>query len=496
MLVAASGVAACKQEIHFTRIPVAGVADSEAKATDTRVFLSIPTNLAPALEVIETAVPQELARWRDNIDGAACDRRKGPWLECMTANTSVALSRDGPAEATLDGSRLLVTLPIKYEINAKGYGWAAYLTDQRSGRMTVGVPFDVTLGADYVLDVRMGSDLVWSDKSAAFLQKGRVYFQPTADQRLKALLRAAGAPLRAAMADLPVRGASARAWSALHMPIELSKTPSLWLRGLPQRVSGAGFAVEAGQFVYLIGVDAKVGLHRGERPMPLLVTPLPEPARVSPPAAKAPVKTRLRLPYDVPAPGFAQAIAAAFAKTDLLESRADARAAPVKVRTIDVQLFPARDRLALELTLDVVEPRRLLGIVGKAYLVGRPTLDRETGILDLRDIGFPAAPPREQKTAPSLVRIGEEPFAGRLAAAARLDVTGPLDALLPRLNTLIRRSLDDAMELTGQFDQVTVASIDPIQGGFRFNLDLEGILALRATSPRSSGAMQQTGARP
>jgi hypothetical protein len=132
-------------------------------------------------------------------------------------------------------------------------------------------------------------------------------------------------------------------------------------------------------------------------------------------------------------------------------------------------------------------------MTGKAYLVGKPVLDRQTGILELRDIGFPAAPPKEAKSAPGIIRIGEEPFAGRFAAAARLNVAGPLESILPRLNTQIRQALDETTEISGQFDAATIKSVEPIKGGFRFNLELDGVLALKSTVIRPGGAMHQTG---
>jgi hypothetical protein len=506
MLVALSVVAAgCKQEVQFTRTPVAGALTPDAKASDTRVFLSIATNLAPALEAIESAVAQDVAKWREYVDDAACDRRKTQWLECMTANTAVSLTRDGPAEAAIEGSRLMITLPIKYEISAKGMGWAAYMSDTKVGRITVGVPFEVVLASGYRLDVRMGDNLVWSEKTADFLKKGKVYFAKTGDQRIKTQLKAAAEPLRQAIAAQPIRETTERAWKSLHTPIELSKGPSLWLRGLPEKVVGAGFAFEQGQFVYRIALDTKIAIHKGERPAPFFVNPLPEPQRLTAQAmataAQTTSKTLLRLPFDVLAPGLEEAVAAAFPKTDLIETRADAKSTPVKVRPVKVQLFPARDRVALELQLDVVEPKRLLGMSGKAYLLGRPVLDRETGILELRDIGFPPAPvaTRDAKTAAAatngqLVRIGEEPFAGRFAAAARLNVTAPLESLLPRLNTQIRQYLDEQTEISGQFDAATIKSVEPIKGGFRFNLELDGVLALRSTLVRTpGGVMHQTG---
>jgi Domain of unknown function (DUF4403) len=486
----------CKKEVQFTRVPFAGVLEADVKASETRVFLSIPANLAPVLEAVETAVGTEVAKSREFIDDIACDKRKGNYTECMGAIVTTVLTRTGPAEATIEAQRLILTLPIRYEINAKGQGWAAYLQDRKVGVVTVGIPFEVTLGPNYRLDVKIGSELIWSEKTSPIL-KGKMAFARMADAKIKGQLKAASEPLRQAIAAHPVREATEKAWKALSMPVELTKGPSLWLRGTPERVNGAGFALEDGAFVYRIGLDTKVAIHRGERPAPGFTVPLPEPSRSSTPGlAAAPSQTILRLPFEINSANMLAAVVAAFPKTDIIETRADAKAQPLKVKTTGVQLFASRDRLALELQLDVVEPSRLLGMTGKAYLTGRPALDKDTGILDIRDIGFPTAPPKEAKAvAAGLLRIGEEPFAGRFAQAARLNMSGILADLLPKLNGQIRQSLADNMEIIGQFEGSTIKSVEPTVGGFRLNLELTGVLALKVAPAlrANTGALQQTG---
>ena len=485
-----TALAGCKQEIQFTRTPFAGVIETEAKAGETSVFLAVPVDVAPVIAAAETAFAGPVGKAREFVDDIACDRRKGPYVECSGAVVTTDLIRSGPIEVTADGTRLLITVPLRYDIAARGHGWANYLTDRKTGAVSVTIPFDVVLTASYGLETRIAGDLVWSEKVIPVL-KGRLGLAGLADAKIKAQLKGLTEALRTTLAAQPVRDGAEKAWRALHQPIELSRGPSLWMRGQPERVFGGGFAMADGAVVYRLGMDAKISVHRGERPAPLSVKPLPGPLRQAT-ARQQPAQTVLRLPFDVGALALGQAVAQAFPKSDVIETRADAKSQPVKVRPTAVSLFPARDRLALELQLDVVEPSRLLGMTGKAYLVGRPVLDPTTGILDLRDIGFPGEPQKPGKTPEGVLRVGEEPFAGRFASAARLDIGSVLNGLRPRINAMLSQPLDDAMDLSGSFETMTVAGVEPVKDGFRLLLDLKGALTLTARARPQSGEVPPT----
>jgi hypothetical protein len=498
LCVAAVGLAACKQEIQFTRTPFAGVVELDSRAGETTMFLATPVDVASVITVAEASLAGQVARSREYVDDIACDRRKGPYVECNGAIVTTEVTRTGAVTAAADGNRLLVTVPLTYEITARGHGWASYLTDRKTGSTTVSVPFDVSLSQTFGLDVRLAGDLTWADKTVPVL-KGKVPFSRMADGKIKAQLKGIAEELRKTLAAQPIRDNAEKAWRALHAPIELTRAPSLWLRGQPERIYSGGFAMVDGNIVYRLGFDAKVSVHRGERPAPLLVKPLPGPLRQ--PLAKQELakqelgQTVLRLPYDIGALALQQTLAAAFPKSDVLETRADAKSAPIKVRVASASTFPARDKLALELNIDVVEPSRLLGMSGKAYLIGKPVLDPTTGILEIREIAFPGAPQKGGKTPDGVLRIGEEPFAGRFAAAARLDIGKVIEGMMPRINAMISQPMDDTMELSGAFASMQIVGVDPIKDGFRLMLELKGTLSIvpRAGVVRTTGSLQPTG---
>lgn len=486
-VVALAGLGGCKQEVQFTRIPVLGVIDPDLKPNETSIHLSVPVDLQPLLAAAEQAVGEQI-KARDLVEDIACDRRKGPAIECNDAIVVTELTRAGPMSLSAEGHALQVRIPFRYTVSAKGQGWAAYLGDGKTGTVSAVVPFELALGTGYRLEARLGNEIGWSEKSVQVL-RGKIAFARFADAKLKAQLKGAAEALRKAVAEQPIREATESAWRALHEPIEVGRAPDLWLRTLPERLTGGGFAVEDGGLVYRVRVDARVALHRGAKPSALFQKAVPDPQKqVSRSAAAtqeaAHGRTVLRLPVEFGMSSLLDTVRASFPPADVIETRADAKSAVVKVKPSKVDLLPARDKLALSLQLELVEPKRLFGMIGKAYLVGKPSFDAASGILEVKDITFPPPLSREAAAATGL-RIGEEPFAGRFALAARLDIGAAVRDLLPRINERIDQPLGSDMTLRGRFDDIAVTSVEPIEGALRANVALTGDLALRYASKRA-----------
>lgn len=489
MVVAALALAACKQEIQFTRIPLLGVLDTTIKPNETSVFLSIPADLSQVVSAAEHAIGEAI-RSRDLVEDIACDRRGGNAIDCNDAVVQLELTRNGAVGLSAEGHALQVTMPFKYSLTAKGQGWAAYLTASKSGEVTASALFDLTLSPGFRIEARMGRDIVWSERTIPVL-KGKVSIARLADAKLKALLKSVTEPLREALAEQPIREASNTAWHALHEPIEVGRAPDLWLRALPERLMGAGFGLEDRDLVYRVRIDARVALHRGGRPAALHQKPMPEPLReVARPSvaggdASAPARTVLRLPVEVAATALNKAVAAAFPPSDVIETQASPRSSPVKVRAVKADLVPALEKLALRLQFDVVEPARLFGLTGKAYFVGKPVLDAASGIIELADIGFPPNTSRSPQGPPGL-HIGEEPFASRLKMAARVEVGPAISEMMTRINERIEQQLGKDVVLRGRFDEIHVISVEPVEGAFRINVALSGGLSLHYAVKRAS----------
>jgi hypothetical protein len=476
----------------FTRVPAQGTVQRDVKPSLTTVFLSVPVTLDRFLAEAERAIPQQIMPIKEVVEDAACDKRKGPWVECANAKFEGELTRDGQIGLKLVDGRLHVDVPLKFSVTARGLGWAAYLNESKSGAFTVGLPIETTLAPGYTLDARIQGDLVWSEKTIQLL-KGRIALKSVADTRLKALVKPLTDVLRQSLAEQPVREAAERAWRGLHTPIELMRKPGLWLRGAPEKLASGGFAMERGEIVHRIAITTRLAAYHGEKPAPLFAKPLPEPTRL----AQTELRTEIRLPVDVSLAETQRALEAAFPKGEKLETRVAAGELTV-VEVSAAQLFPARERMGIMLQLDVLSPKRLFGLTGKAFLIGMPAFNASSGQLELTQIGFPSAPPKTPGTntaakQPDLVKLGEEPFAGRIARAVKIDVGREVRNLMPRINAMIEQRLEENLTLGGTFESYEIAAIDPGRDSLKVSLDLSGALTLRYGSTLlTPGRMEQT----
>ncbi len=490
VLLAVLATAGCKQEGNLTRVPGIATVEREQRPAETTLFLAVPVDIAAVKTVAEAAIGERIAKWRTFMDDIACDKRKGPWTECNGAVVSTEIVRAGAIDVTVDGGRLQLVVPLKYDIAAKGHGWASYLTDEKSGRTSVRIPIDAALGPGYRLDVRVAGEPVWSDKAVTIL-KGKIILGQSGDAKLKADLKAAAEPMRKALADQGLAAPAERAWRALHAPLALMRSPDLWLKGEPVRLLGGGFAREGSDIVYRIGVGTRVGVYQGERPKAATYRALPEPTR----QADAQSRTRLLFPVDLSSSALLSALQSAFPANETIVSKADNKAEAVKVTARSIALHPAKDQIAIEMKLDVIEPRRMNGMVGTAYFMARPVMNTETGLLQLENITFPPAPKDAKNAAKSdFVRIGEEPFAGRIAVAGQLAIGDQIKSLLPRINATVEQRLDETLELRGAFESLDVIAIDPKRDAFRVTLELAGSLTLKVIGPAAAtrGEMQRT----
>ncbi len=478
----------CKQETVFTRVPAHGTVQRDAKPTATTVFLSVPVTLDRFLAEAERLIPQQVSVVKEVVEDGACDRRKASWIECANAKFEGELLRDGPVGLKLADGRLQMELPLKYDITARGVGWASYLKESKTGSFTVGLPIETAIASGFNLEARIAGDLIWSEKTIPLL-KGKIALKQVADAKIKAIVKPLADVLRQSLAEQPIREAADRAWRGLHTPIELTRKPGLWLRGAPEKIASGGFAVERGEIVHRVAISTRLTAFHGERPAPLLSKPMPEPT-------KAPItnsKTEIRLPVDISLADVQKSLDAAFPKDEKIETRAD-QGDPTVVQVKSAQLFPVKEKVGIALQIDVISPSRLLGLTGKAFLLGVPVLNASSGMLELGQIGFPTAPPKEAATKqPSLVRLGQEPFAGRIARAVQLDVGREVRNLMPRINAMIEQRLEENLYLGGSLDSFEIASIDPARDALRINLDLSGTLSLRfGSSPLAPGRLEQT----
>ncbi len=485
----------CKQEVHFTKTPATGPSPPAAMRRETAtVFLGIPVSFSAVEAVAETAIPQDLGRIVEWIDDAACAKRTR-WVECNSARVDATAQRNGPVTFEIVNGRPSLKIPLKYQYSARGLGWARDISEAKSGQLVATLSFDAGLSPQFEPEARTRDDLAF-DQSAIPVLKGKFPIGRHFGPRLRKAISPVADALKKAISEQGVRDMTERSWRALATPVELAREPQLWLRSEPEKIAAGGFASEGNQILYRIAMTTRITIQRGARPAPPLPRRLPELVRTMP----AETRTKIRLPVIIPSEPMVAAVRKAFPAQEILKTDDGPGTTPIGVKVRQISLYPARGQLGIEIELDVVEPRQWFGLIGTAHFVGRPVVRGDTGLLELEAVEFPdqkqrnaAAQRPKSRTSENqqkTLRIGAEPFAGRLSRSARLDMRNVLRDILPHANGLLGQPLTDGFSLSGRFDEVVIGDIEPARDGFEIGFEITGHLLLRHEPPRAPDAPQ------
>jgi hypothetical protein len=491
------GLAACNQEVQLTRDPFPGpLADAENKLSPTVVFVGAAVDLTAARTQIDASLTEKISPIVQLIDNAACGRRNGQ-ADCNDARVDGDVERNGPV--TLDvtpAGRIELTVPLRYSLRARGLAWARDITDASSGTFTVKLPYEVFWTASYAAEVRIKEDaIVWSETSIKVL-KGKLALSKVVEAKLRKSLNGSGELMRKAIADTGMKDTVAQAWTALHRPIELSGTPTLWLKSEPERVFPAGLSAADGRTFLRFGIGGNFGIIAGQRPSELIARRLPEPSRADQLPKDQVLQTSLKLPVLISLAPLKKAVAAAFPKDEIVETQADKQTAALGVSMKSATVYPSRHHVVIDFAVDVARPRQWLGYVGRAQLLARPVLRRDEGVVELKDLSFPALSVKDAKEAKSSkkpLRIGQEPFARRFALIARMDVAAELQAGIERANAIAEMPAGNGLLLSGRFDKSGAATMETARDGLLIQLPLEGELMIRAEPAKAASVIVRDG---
>lgn len=488
-----------------------GTLEDATPQTTTSVFATLPLDLSVLRTDLDREVPEKLVhivKWAEN---AACDRRSTGY-DCTSARIEADVVRKGPIAITATAAgRLAITIPLGYEVQARGRAWAAAITERKAGDLSVSLELEVSLAPDYSTDVRPLADAVWSVRTLPVL-KTEFDLVREIEPRLQRALLVAAAAVKRQLAQLPLRDAATLLWAQVQQPVELISNRRMWLRGEPDRIYSGGFGRDTGQpatalrdvVTFRIAIFGRFGIWVDERPAALIARPVPPPLRGQIAGAQGNMRTRLRLPFTIDLEAATAAVREQFPEKEIIETRADRLATPVKVRISRIDIFPSRQMLGFDLTLDVVSPSNWLGLEGRAHLVGRPVVKPETQQVGLENVGFPLFTQRTLKPQQKTVRIGEKPFAERIEAAFRLDAARLVEEAKRQAASAFDQALGDDIVMSGRFDAVSIGGITPVRDGLALAVDLDGRLefrldpdALRAaatyTTTSSSTTVEQGG---
>ncbi|MBI1385289.1 MAG: DUF4403 family protein [Rhizobiales bacterium] len=464
-------VVGCTPEGDFTKAPLEIVDESRPAPILTNVYVAAPTDAAALGAAVEEAVPTEMVKVRQWVAKAACVQR-GNRRRCGNVLVEGGIRRAGAATFEAAGRSFIVRVPLSYAFELSGSGPAGDLADTVTGTIGASAEFDITLAEGGRIEVSRSPRIAYEGATKVAVFDGSLDLTGRLKAGLESRLKTLGAELERAMDPSPARELLAEAWRQLHYPVRVAENEELWLRGAPRAVHFAGLLGSGSSLGVRFGIETPMTTFEGERPLPLIPLALPD-IQAEPTTE---IGSRLTLPARL---GY-ERLAERLAKTLPVGTRLSPQDAEAG-RKIDIEvgqhrLFPAGGRLGLELSLEVElqgdwSPRK-----GRAYMVGLPRANAETGRLELAFAEYTAPVTRPDLFVGGRFVLPEEPIREAFASALDLDPSLAFSDLLSDAADRFTVGLGAGLLLKGTFERIVVERVQPGQQALELTVVLVGDL--------------------
>lgn len=461
----------CQEVVDFTRKPIHRAKDLKPAIVQTPIFVTWRTDVRVLESQLVEKVPEVIATVRTGLRRAACVLRRGR-KRCLNAVVTGKIMRSGEARLSGDASGVRLEIPVRYELTARGIGYARSQTETVSGAMTMTALYSVTLNDDWQPSVALARQLQVDGEKTIKLLNGQLSIEKLVRFRLARRLAGSARDLRQLIRTQSLKDMTRRAWRSLHYPVQIASKPELWLRGEPYAAHFGGFKIAGGVLEMRIALMTKLHTYIDERPLPLIAQELPQ-LRTDEPTIK---RSRLSMPLLVPYPKITKAINARLASGEPMDLGPEGKDLTIAVNA--VRLYPSNSRLALALDLEVEQEDQWRSLVGKAFLLGRPQVRRGTSILDLQRVEFTAPTPSPDLFKDGKFLLPKAPFVDAFKKAVKFDLNDAFKKLLAGANASTNRRMGDRFWLKGRFEQIEVGAITPLRDALQLNVELIGDLTI------------------
>jgi hypothetical protein len=184
------------------------------------------------------------------------------------------------------GDQVMMVMPISATLGARKVAGVLKETATAAADVRMRVRLDV--GQNWQPLARVEIDHDWREPPGIDFMGKRISFASKADPALQKAFADIERRIRADVAKMPMKARVNEGWKAGFTVIELNRLkPPAFMRVTPRRVSFGGFRVRNRQLELRIGMMAVTETFVGDRPAPLLPTPLPPPDKTFAPEGLA-----------------------------------------------------------------------------------------------------------------------------------------------------------------------------------------------------------------
>lgn len=428
-------------------------------------ILSVP--LSVSMEELRT-----LARTRlpEEISGSSPVRES-----LFDGRGSYLVRKEGEPDVTVEGDRLVLSVPVAFRARLNGTGTALGLSVPVSlsaeGAATIMLSMKPSVTSDWQVRTQPRIVLKWLRPPSSRILGIRVTFQNAAEEFLRSRIEEALPRIDQALNEsLGLKERAGEAWEKIQAPVRVSESPELWLSARPMSLSIPPLGLEKDMVLLDARLEALLNLGTKE---PEKKAPTPLPSLSTSAAAPGGRGFTLQLPVFL---GW-EPINRKLGK-DLSGRTLDMGGG--RSLTIDkVSVSANGDRLAFAVGIRAVEGAGLFSTrrAGTVYILGTPKWDRSRQVLSLDALDF------DEGTTRGLLRtaawIGRPILLEKLGEAAVFPMSGPAGEATNALGRLLeRRQVSDGLTFGGSARQTALESVAVTEDGLALLVRAEGTAAL------------------
>lgn len=454
-----------------------GGMQSSAEEAPSTVVLPVSLNLAAAQERLNEEVPQVLYSIDQKIE---CVPAK--WLKTKIPPVKTKISpeincqingvaqRTGPITITGMGQQIIVSVPVQASVTGRGTGEIGkHIRETAEAAATLTVIATPSIDPDWNIGLTVDHSVQWTQKPTIVLfGLFPVTFTSLVDPEIQKAINKQKEKLPVLIGELKVRERVEKAWRELQKPMQIAKSPELWLTFEPNGVGFSGLRTENNILTARVALSGITDVHLGPPPALQPVALLPLSPDVPPDG-----NFNLTIPINLP-----------LSELQTLANGELKKLEPVKVGglhelTLSDAKFSERDgALAIELEvlldnkdgwLDWLDVFNWFDVSGTVYLKARPVIDDERRVITLTDVDFDTS--TTSLPVDSLIETLRLAQVRRvLEALVSYDYAKDIENMQSLANAQLNRRLNGDIALNGSLE--TVNARQPTVSSSRLTLPI------------------------
>ncbi len=372
---------------------------------------------------------------------------------CVDLKVKGWVKRNGPVEVVPAGEELVVRVPVRGRVRARGAGGPLSLVKKTGhGEFTVSFYLEPGVSEEGELDLAVSSDFDWDVPLHTKVLGQKIDLSKVVDKVLRKGLRKVEGKIREVAQDHMRWGSKVeRAYRRLQQPIQVNDDPEIWMLMQARNLLVSDLLAVDNDVTLPLGVHAEFLTVVGAQPEYSVNKVFPPLLRVGEIRPDFSLNLPLVLTYDYLRSELARGLVGMQVPVaDWLPG------ASIVIRR--ARLYPSGSKLAVGVDFETRGLFDWLSADGSIFLTGTPVFDNETKHLSVPDLEF------TRRTGNSLLDFGSYLFADELRTllrkTVRFDVSGAYKEIIDQANQAFNRNYGKDISLRGKLERLSISDIE------------------------------------